>query len=147
MGIGLGFAGGIYLSRRSAFTRFQRTIVIFVSSITGEFVGRKVGEVRSQETFNQLVPNSPIHKMNVRYFALRRQLSDAIKRSALPNLSQTSSNKPAPIPIASHSGAQDLKPEVESDPYDPSGWEDVFENSNSTSKKPVRKNQYGDIIE
>jgi hypothetical protein len=66
MGIGLGFGGGIYLSRRGAFTRFQRTIVIFISSLTGEFIGRKVGEVRSQDTFNQLVPHSPIHKMTAK---------------------------------------------------------------------------------
>jgi hypothetical protein len=80
---------------------------------------------------------------------LTRQLSEAIKRSAVPTLTQSVSNRQVHVPIVNdrQQNIPETNQEVDPDPYDPSQWKDVYTNSPDTKKKPVRRNQYGDIVE
>lgn len=123
-GITLGFISGIYLSRRGAFTRLQRTFIIFGSSLAGEWVGRQLGESAGDKIFGETLPYSPIHKMTSLYWCLTRQIQQTIKRSCRDQ--SDIRIKDGELVVIS-----------DGDPYQVT----------DSGEKVVKRNKYGDIID
>ncbi len=132
IGVGLGFAGGIYLSRRGGFTRSRRTVVIFASAVTGEMVARKVAMLASMDEFEPLFPQSPIHHMTPIH--IWNSLEHNLKSSNLRGISEIYTTVNGPSSELETQGTQ--------------GNVTIFSmDGDNDTEKPVKKNQYGDIIE
>ncbi|ORY45347.1 hypothetical protein BCR33DRAFT_850182 [Rhizoclosmatium globosum] len=61
-GIGIGVIAGFSLTRVPSLSKFAqwKTGVVFATSLTGEYLGRKLGEVRAQSYLQQKLPHDSV---------------------------------------------------------------------------------------